>query len=142
MTEVVFYTHAPDRLRTICQISAKALAGRRRVMILTPGAAVTDDVSRRLWALPATGFAPHCRSGDRLAAVTPIIVDHLIEPMVHDDVLINLCDETPACFSRFQRMVEVVGLDDADRAAARARFKFYRDRGYEIRTHQLGKAGD
>jgi DNA polymerase III subunit chi len=139
MTEVVFYTHAADRLRTICQISAKALAGRRRVMILTPGASVTEDVSLLLWKVPATGFSPHCRSSDPLAAVTPIIVDHLSEPMVHDDVLINLCDDTPACFSRFRRMVEVVGLDDAERAAARARFKFYRDRGYEIRTHPLGK---
>lgn len=139
MTEVLFYTHAANRLRTICQISVKALAQNRRVMILTPEATVTDDISRLLWTTPATGFCPHCRSTDRLAAVTPIIVDHRTEPLVHDDVLINLCDDTPACFSRFHRLVEVVGTDETDRTAARARYKFYRDRGYEIRTHALGK---
>jgi len=47
---------------------------------------------------------------------------------------------TPSMFSRFQRLVEIVGTDADDREDARARFRFYRDRGYEIRTHQLGAA--
>ncbi|RDJ93817.1 DNA polymerase III subunit chi, partial [Lacticaseibacillus rhamnosus] len=42
-------------------------------------------------------------------------------------------------FSRFQRLVEIVGTDASDRQAARERYRFYRDRGYEIRTHQLGE---
>jgi DNA polymerase-3 subunit chi len=58
--------------------------------------------------------------------------------MIHDEVLINLRDETPSMFSRFRRLIEIVSVEDADRAAARERFRFYRDRGYEIRTHQLG----
>jgi DNA polymerase-3 subunit chi len=32
-----------------------------------------------------------------------------------------------------------VSQDDAERQAGRARFKFYRDRGYEIRNHDLAK---
>lgn len=139
MTEVLFYTHAANRLKTICQICAKALAQSRRVMILTAEESVTENVSRLLWTTPTTGFSPHCSSTDRLAATTPIIVDHRTESLVHDDVLINLCDSAPGCFSRFHRLVEVVGSDDAERAAARDRYKFYRDRGYEIRTHALGK---
>jgi DNA polymerase-3 subunit chi len=42
-------------------------------------------------------------------------------------------------FSRFQRLVEIVGRDDEDREAARARFRFYRDRGYEIVNHDLSE---
>jgi DNA polymerase-3 subunit chi len=67
-----------------------------------------------------------------------VIVDHVDDPLVHDQVLINLRGDTPGCFSRFQRLVEIVGADDADREAARARYRFYRDRGYNILTHQLG----
>lgn len=141
MTEVLFYTQAANRLKTVCQISAKALTQNRRVLILTPGAAATDEISRMLWTSPAIGFSPHCRCADRLAAVTPIIVDHQTEPWVHDDVLINLCDDTPACFSRFHRLVEVVGPNESERSSARERYKFYRDRGYDIRTHALGKSG-
>jgi DNA polymerase-3 subunit chi len=58
--------------------------------------------------------------------------------LVHDEVLVNLREQWPACFSRFLRLVEIVGRDEADRQAARERFRFYRDRGYEIRHHDLG----
>jgi DNA polymerase-3 subunit chi len=141
MTEVLFYTHADDKLQTACALTAKALARKMRVMLFTADAAASDRLSRLLWSVPSTGFVPHCRSEDRLAAVTPVILDHRAEPLVHDQVLINLRGETPAFFSRFRRLVEIVGLDDADRESARNRFRFYRDRGYEIRTHQLGGSG-
>ena len=140
MTEVLFYTHVDDRLQTACTLTVKALARQMRVMLFTADAADTERVSRLLWSVPATGFLPHCRSEDRLSAVTPVIVDHRAEPLVHDQVLINLRAETPAFFSRFQRLVEIVGLEEDDRNAARERYRFYRDRGYEIKTHQLGDA--
>jgi len=54
-------------------------------------------------------------------------------------VLLNLRPECPQYFSRFRRLIEIVGVEDADRAGARERFRFYRDRGYEIRTHDLSK---
>ena len=139
MTEVLFYTHAEDKRQTACTLTVKALSRGMRVMLLTADPASTDQMSRLIWSAPPTGFVPHCRSNDRLAPVTPVIVDHLAEPLLHDQVLINLCDDTPAFFSRFKRLVEIVGTEEADREAARTRFRFYRDRGYEIRTHQIGK---
>ncbi|HWQ37261.1 MAG TPA: DNA polymerase III subunit chi [Burkholderiales bacterium] len=138
MTEVLFYTHVESKLQTACQLCAKALAKNMRVMILTPRAELTEKVSKMLWSVPSIGFYPHCRASDKLSAVTPIIVDHLTEPLVHDQVLINLRDETPPIFSRFRRLIEIVSLEEADRSAARERFRFYRDRGYEITTHPLG----
>jgi DNA polymerase-3 subunit chi len=140
MTEVLFYTHVGDKLQTACVLTTKALARGMRVMLFTPDAAATDRLSRMLWSVPSTGFVPHCRCDHRLAPITPVIVDHLAEPLIHDHVLVNLRDETPPFFGRFQRLVEIVGADQSDREAARARFRFYRDRGYEIRTHQLGGA--
>ena len=140
MTEVLFYTNAPDKLRTTCQLSSKAMAHQRRVMVLTPGSDVTDRLSHLLWTTPSTGFTPHCRAADRLAGVTPVIVDHANEPVVHEDVLINLREDTPTFFSRFQRLIEIVTSDPADRAQARERYRFYRDRGYKIVTHDLVKA--
>jgi DNA polymerase-3 subunit chi len=140
MTEVLFYTNASDKLRTTCQLSSKALERNRRVMILTPENEVTDRLSQLLWTTPSTGFTPHCRAAERLAAVTPVIVDHVAEPVVHEDVLINLCEDTPSFFSRFHRLIEIVTEDEKDRTRARERYRFYRDRGYEIVTHDLGKS--
>ena len=139
MTEVLFYTNASDKLRTTCQLSCKAIELNRRIMVLTPQAQVTEQLSKMLWSTPSTGFTPHCRATDRLAEVTPVIVDHSAEPVVHEDVLINLREEMPSFFSRFQRLVEIVTSDPDDRARARERYRYYRDRGYEIVTHDLGK---
>ncbi len=138
MTEVFFYSNVENKLQMACTLTSKALKLGMRVMLLTPDAAETERLSKLFWTTPSTGFVPHCRNGDRLAPVTPVIVDHVAEPLVHDEVLVNLCDQMPAFFSRFQRLVEIVGTGDADREAARVRYRFYRDRGYEIRTHQLG----
>ena len=140
MTEVLFYTHVDDKLQTACALTSKALARGMRVMLFTRDAGMTDQLSRLLWSAPATGFVPHCRGDHRLAAQTPVIVDHLSEPLIHDQFLINLGGDTPPFFSRFQRVAEIVSNDSGDREAARARFRFYRDRGYEIVTHQLGGA--
>jgi DNA polymerase III subunit chi len=139
VTEVLFYTHVDNRLQTACQLAIKALSKSLRVMVLTSHAEGTERISKLLWSVPSVGFYPHCRSADKLSSVTPIIVDHLPEPMVHDQVLINLRDETPPIFSRFTRLIEIVSREEGDRAAARERFRFYRDRGYDIRTYQLGE---
>src|ERR1700682_360130 len=111
MTEVLFYTNADNKLQTACRLTSKALARGMRVMLFTPDAAATDRLSKLMWSAPSTGFVPHCRSGDRLAAHTPVIVDHVTDPLVHDQVLMNLCAVTPPFFSRFQRLVEIVSTE-------------------------------
>jgi len=54
-------------------------------------------------------------------------------------VLVNLHAEPPPFFSRFERLAEIVGVDDVP--AGRERFRFYRERGYEMRTHDLRELG-
>ena len=54
-------------------------------------------------------------------------------------MLINLGLAPPPFFSRFERLAEIVGVDPADAEAGRERYRFYRERGYELRTHSLGE---
>ena len=140
MTQIDFYVQVDSRLHTACSLAAKALSRGVRMMILTPDGGTTEQVDRLLWTNPPIGFLPHCRAQHRLAPVTPIILDHVAEPVVHEQVLVNLRDEAPPHFSRFERLMEIVSRDEADRERARTRFRFYRERGYEIRTHDLGAA--
>src|SRR5258706_4458966 len=109
MTEVFLYSNVDDKLQTACMLTTKALARGMRVMLLTPDSAGTERLSKLIWSAPSTGFVPHCRSGDRLAPVTPVIVDHVAEPLVLHQGLVNLCDQTPACFSRFLRVLGNIG---------------------------------
>ena len=41
--------------------------------------------------------------------------------------------------SFFGRLAEIVGADPEDAQAGRERYRFYRERGYELRTHSLAE---
>jgi DNA polymerase-3 subunit chi len=51
--------------------------------------------------------------------------------------MINLAAEVPEFFSRYRRVAEVVDGDATRRAQSRDRYRFYRDRGYTLNTHQV-----
>ena len=140
MTRIDFYFEAEDKLQVACRLSAKATQQRLRVLIYTVDETEAQKVDKLLWTWQATGFLPHCMTRSPLAAQTPVLITHDPEDTPHDEVLLNLHHEWPPAFSRFRRLVEIVGRDDADRKAARSRFRFYRDRGYEIARHDLSKA--
>lgn len=139
MTQIDFYTHAEDKLRTACRLAAKAFGQELRVLVFCPDADTAGRVDRLLWTISAIGFIPHCFASDPLAPVTPIVVDDGGAAPLHDQILLNLRPEWPPLFSRFQRLIEIVSLDDEDRRLARERFKFYRNRGYDIHTHDLSE---
>lgn len=140
MTRIDFYFNAPDKLGVAARLAQKAYASKARLLIFSRDARTLDDLDKRMWVLPATGFLPHCRAGDAIAAETPVLLTSDPEALPHHDILLNLDAERPANFSRFERLLEVVSRDDEeDRAQARARFKFYKDRGYEIKSNDLAK---
>ena len=56
-----------------------------------------------------------------------------------EDVLVNLTLTPPPFFSRFQRLAEIVPADDTPAQAGRERYRFYRERGYELRAHNLAE---
>jgi DNA polymerase-3 subunit chi len=140
MTQIDFYTNVSDKIATACRIVAKGYSVKRRIVVLCPDAHTAQHVDRMLWTTPQTGFVPHCAPDHALAAVTPVIVDYAGAEPVHDQVLLNLRAEWPPFFGRFERLVEIVSTNDEDRRQARERYRFYRDRGYEIRTHDLQEA--
>lgn len=137
MTQIDFYTNVSDKLLTACRIVAKGYTLGHKIIAFCPDADTAQRLDRLLWTTPPTGFVPHCSPDDPLVPFTPVIVDHRGEEPVHDQVLLNLRDQWPAFFGRFERLIEIVSVDADDRLRARERYKFYRDRGYDIRTHDL-----
>ena len=59
-------------------------------------------------------------------------------PESEHDVLINLAPEVPNFFSRFARLAEPLDQEPGIREAGRERYRFYRDRGYPLESHQIG----
>lgn len=138
MTSIDFYTHCADPLKIAVRIVAKAWAQHGSVRIVTADDAMTATLDNLLWQWPATGFMPHCRLSSALAGDTPILVDHAAEHHGPTSVLVNLQSAPPSFFARFERLAEIVGDDPQSVAAGRERWKFYKERGYDLRSHRLG----
>src|SRR3989338_6702836 len=139
MTKVDFYTGSTDKLRTACQLSHKAMQNGVRVVLSAPSAALTDALDRLLWHFPATSFIPHCSSDAAEAGQMPVVLNNGSEKFPHHDLLISLHDECVSFFSRCDRVKENISNDEEDSRAGRERFKFYRDRGYELHHTDLSK---
>ena len=70
--------------------------------------------------------------------VNPQVPRFLVgDPLRLGQVLINLAAEVPIFFSRFERLIECVDHDSAVKSASRERFRFYRDHGYPLNTHNI-----
>lgn len=132
MTSIRFYSNAEDRLRAAAAWLAASWQRQKSIVVFAPDAAAAEHLDRLLWAQPATGFLPHCRAGSPLAAETPVLIASRLDDLPQNDCLLNLSDEVPPGFSRFEELVEIVSTDDAVRLPARDRFRFYRERGYAL----------
>jgi DNA polymerase III subunit chi len=140
VTRIDFYTQVQDKHDLVRRLCAKALAARARLLLWPPDPESCQRLSRFLWSVPSTGFLPHVSAADRLAPVTPIILDCAPASFPHDDVLVNLRAEIPPFFSRFRRLIEIVSTAEDDAREARERFRYYRDRGYELETHDMARS--
>ena len=141
MTTIDFYTHCADPIDVAARLSVKAWRQHGSARVLTADPASTAALDALLWTAPATGFVPHCRLGSALVAETPIVVDHELEHQGPAEVLINLHPAPPPFFARFERLVEIVGAGEVETAAGRERWRFYRERGYQLRSHSLADRG-
>jgi len=136
MTQVDFYFNAADKFQVACRLAGKALQQQQRLLIFAPGEEAAR-IDRMLWTWPAIGFVPHCMTEDRLAPETPVLIARGADGAPDCDLLLNLAPEVPPFFERYARLLEIVGRDDAERSAGRARYRRYREAGHPIGDHDL-----
>lgn len=141
MTRVDFYFNAGNKVDVACKLAAKVYQSGQRALLYASDEVTVGELDATLWTRQPLSFIPHVRSGHPLAKETPIVIGTDAEPLVTPDVLVNLSGERPSSFSRFQRLIELVGRDPADRQLARQRYRFYQERGYEINNVDLDRHG-
>jgi DNA polymerase-3 subunit chi len=142
LTTIDFYFNAADRLQVACRLAGKAAAQGKRMLIYAPQAELASRIDKLLWTWPATGFVPHCAPHDALAPHTPVLIAADAETPAGCEVLLNLGADCPPHFERFERLLEVVGADEAERQVGRSRYRFYLERGYKIANHDLAKEAE
>lgn len=141
MTEVAFHFNAPDKLGYACRLLRKATGAGARVVV-TGEAQLLRTLDRDLWSFAPLEFIAHCQlegADPRVLEASPVVLAEAPAQAPHQQVLVNLGGAVPGGFERFERLIEVVTLDEEDRQLARRRWKHYADRGYSIIRHDLAR---
>jgi DNA polymerase-3 subunit chi len=139
MTEIAFHVNAPDKLEYACRLLRATQKKSAQVLVLGQIDAL-KSLSSKLWAMSATEFLPHCLAdaATEVLAYSPIVLSaELPSSSSVSQVLLNLGAALPAGFERFERLIELVGQDEADLQAARTRWKHYKDRGYALSRYDV-----
>lgn len=148
MTRIEFYSNVANKQDLLASLVEKALLKRRQVTVFTENVSSAAEASECLWQQQAASFLPHVMATHPHAAKNPIIIAcknniaGQIDTIIQDELLINLTAQEPPFFSRFTHLVEMVGDDESDKQNGRLRYKFYRDRGYEIQHIDYAKQAE
>lgn len=141
MTQVDFYIlqdHSENAKNLFaCKLADKVFRLKHKVYINADTAQQASQLDNLLWTYNPGSFIPHglCEESD--PEFTPILIGVGDQSKGQHEVMINIGNEIPLSFSQFDRVAEIVIGNDDQRQQARQRFKFYRDRGYSLNTHEI-----
>ena len=132
----------PDApLHTACRLAEKAFGVCRRVYILAGNPEEAQKLDDLLWTYRQESFIPHAvlcgPPGDELFATAPVQITSGQQSLGTCDVLINLSDALPLDVDSCARIVEIVPNSPPAVAAGRDRYRFYRDRGARLNSHEV-----
>lgn len=142
MTRIDFYSlkdgSRGDRFLLTCRL-VERIHNREglRIYIHVPEHRQAEHLDRLLWTFKEQSFLPHGRVEKSDQELTPILIGVDDGPPEEDQVLINLGTPVPTFFGRFARLCEPIDYDATMRSAGRDRFRYYRDRGYELHHHHI-----
>jgi DNA polymerase-3 subunit chi len=140
MTEVTFHFNAPDKVGHACRVLRKAVSSGAKVVV-TGDPELLRELDVALWTFAPLEFVPHCldsASAPAVLALSPVVLADSARTAPHQHVLLNLGAGVPEGFERFERLIEVVTVQEEDRLLGRRRWKHYADRGYAIKREDLG----
>jgi len=140
MPRADFYLIAKPRFRDdplllVCELAKKAFDTGQPTLILARSFDQAEQLDEKLWEFDEDAFVPHQIAGDDDDAITPVLI---VPPGVETPdrtLVINLRD---ACAPGvFERVLEVVPADEAQRAGSRTRWKTYQHAGFEVKKFDM-----
>jgi DNA polymerase-3 subunit chi len=149
MTRIDFYilqdSTSDARWHFACRLIDKALHSGLNILVITDSLEEAQHIDDLLWSFKPESFIPHALFDPQTSAVhmqsAPVIIatiallEHQLEH--HHGLLINLGQQIPPWFSRFERLSEIVIQEPTVLKNTREHFSFYRERGYPIEHRNI-----
>ena len=140
MPRADFYLIAKPRFRDdplllVCELARRAFESGQPALILARSADQADALDEKLWEFDEQAFIPHQLAGDEDDAITPVLIVAPGATTADRALVINLRDECAP--GLFERVLEVVPADEAQRLGSRERWKTYKAAGFEVNKHDM-----
>ena len=124
-----------DPLLLVCELAKRAFGAQQPTLILARDFEQAEAIDEYLWAFDEDSFIPHQLAGDDDDANTAVLI---VPPGVETDdrpMVINLRDVCAP--GRFDRVLEVVAADPAERDGSRVRWTEYKKAGFDVTKHDM-----
>ena len=135
LTRIDFYQTSGDEHAFACRLIDMVYRKGRQIYVHTSTEEQAKTLNEQLWTFKEDSFVPHSLHSEAMDVPIKIGFDH--EPEEHQDVLINLSGQIPHFFSRFDRVAEIVPVDQNSRKSARENYAYYKERGYVLNYHEI-----
>ena len=141
MPRADFYLIAKPRFREdplllVCELVKKAYAAEQPTLVLARSRDQAEQLDEKLWEFDDESFIPHQVVGDADDdAITAVLIVPPDLQTPDRPLVINLRDECAP--GLFERVLEVIPADDAERAGSRERWKTYKAAGFEVAKHDM-----
>jgi len=147
LTRIDFYYDVKDILSFASRMARKLyyekiVSAKQPLVIRCKDQSHCEEVSYSIQNFSKKDFLPCAQFSDKSALLFPIILSTVSEiPLWADDiiVLLNLDTKIEMTFSSYCRVIEIVDQTELNRQKGRERYKYYKERGYEIFGHRIDK---
>jgi DNA polymerase-3 subunit chi len=139
MTRVDFFvlSEGASPLRFACDMAVRLRAEQLNVHIQADSQADAVALDALLWTFRDISFLPHALADTRAPDPVPILIGWPGQSPATDEVLINLSRELPDFAGAFRRIIEPVATSAEAKAESRARYRQYRERGWELSSQKM-----
>ena len=122
-------------LLLVCELAKRAYAAQQPTLVLARDFAQAEAIEALLWEFDEDGFITHQLAGDdddhiNAVLIVPPGVETPDRPMV-----INLREECAG--GHYDRVLEVVAAEPAEREGSRTRWIEYKRRGFDVTKHDM-----
>jgi len=119
-----------DPLRLVCELVKKAYAAEQPTLVLARSQEQADALDDLLWAFDDDSFIPHQLAGDEDDAITAVVIAAPGIETADRPLVVNLREECAP--GAYERVLEVVAADSAERDGSRVRWSEYKRRGFDV----------
>jgi len=122
-------------LLLVCELAKRAHAAQQPTLILARDFAQAEAIEELLWEFDEDGFITHQLAGDDDDHITAVLI---VPPGIETPdrpMLINLREDCAP--GHYDRVLEVVAADPAERDGSRTRWTEYKRRGFEVNKYDM-----